>query len=160
LRAGRIHARGPCRCDVRACMAIRANQTNIIDLTCDLEIRKITDGERLEPIIIVNIDRPSFAAVVVADSPRSCLSLSLFLSFSRPRRLARRPASVLLSFLPRSLPLFLLRTRLPLLPSLPLLRSLFPRVSLQPVHRPFLCPELLFILISRAFCFSVVSGPR
>lgn len=37
----------------------RANQTDIIDLTCDLEIRKITDGERLEPIIIVNIDRPS-----------------------------------------------------------------------------------------------------
>lgn len=46
----------------------RANQTDIIDLTCDLEIRKITDGERLEPIIIVNVDRPSShsSAVVLA----------------------------------------------------------------------------------------------
>lgn len=36
-----------------------ANQTDIIDLTCDLEIRKIADGEGLEPIIIVNTGRPS-----------------------------------------------------------------------------------------------------
>lgn len=31
---------------------------------------------------------------------------------------------------------------------------------LSPVRRYVLCPELLFILISRAFCFSVVSGLR
>lgn len=54
----------------------RANQTDIIDLTCDLEIRKITDGERLEPIIIVNIGRPS----PYSSPPRSWLSL--FLSWS------------------------------------------------------------------------------
>lgn len=36
-----------------------ANQTDIIDLTCDLEIRKIADAEGLEPIIIVNTGRPS-----------------------------------------------------------------------------------------------------
>lgn len=50
----------------------RANQTDIIDLTCDLEIRKITDGERLEPIIIVNIGRPVsrfLAAVAVLTLP-------------------------------------------------------------------------------------------
>lgn len=50
----------------------RANQTDIIDLTCDLEIRKITDGERLEPIIIVNIGRPVsrfLAAVAVLALP-------------------------------------------------------------------------------------------
>lgn len=50
----------------------RANQTDIIDLTCDLEIRKITDGERLEPIIIVNIGRPVsrfLTAVVVLTLP-------------------------------------------------------------------------------------------
>lgn len=51
----------------------RANQTDIIDLTCDLEIRKITDGERLEPIIIVNIGRP-------LPHRRGPLSLFLFLS--------------------------------------------------------------------------------
>lgn len=47
-------------------LGARANQTDIIDLTCDLEIRKIMDGERLEPIIIVNIGRPSSHSFVVA----------------------------------------------------------------------------------------------
>lgn len=49
----------------------RANQTDIIDLTCDLEIRKITDGERLEPIIIVNIGRP-VSRFLAATPPRRC----------------------------------------------------------------------------------------
>lgn len=74
---GRTHVRaieGPCipyntrRASVYRSEA-RANQTDIIDLTCDLEIRKITDGERLEPIIIVNIGRPSpllLTAAIVA----------------------------------------------------------------------------------------------
>lgn len=62
---GRTHTRAIDGAAVRKISAsvyrsgARANQTDIIDLTCDLEIRKITDGERLEPIIIVNIGRPS-----------------------------------------------------------------------------------------------------
>lgn len=36
--------------------------------------------------------------------------------------------------------------------------QLFPSSDIS--HRYVLCPELLFILISRAFCFSVVSGLR
>lgn len=82
---GRTHVRaieGPCipyntrRASVYRSEA-RANQTDIIDLTCDLEIRKITDGERLEPIIIVNIGRPS----PYSSPPRSWLSLSLLVSY-------------------------------------------------------------------------------
>lgn len=63
----------------------RANQTDIIDLTCDLEIRKITDGERLEPIIIVNIGRPVsrfLAAVAILTLP---LILASYISLTRRR---------------------------------------------------------------------------
>lgn len=55
-------------------LGARANQTDIIDLTCDLEIRKIMDGERLEPIIIVNIGRPSSHSFVVATATTAAVT--------------------------------------------------------------------------------------
>lgn len=64
----------------------RANQTDIIDLTCDLEIRKITDGERLEPIIIVNIGRPSFAAAAAATAAQASYISKVWRPYSQQLR--------------------------------------------------------------------------
>lgn len=67
------------------------------------------------------------------------------------------------SVIPSSLPLFRYMCLPSLPPSfapyrLPPSRSLFPSSGIS--RRYVLCPELLFILISLAFCFSVVSGLR
>lgn len=116
----------------------RANQTDIIDLTCDLEIRKITDGERLEPIIIVNIDRPVsrfLAAVAVLTLPL-ILASYISLTWRRCSQQLWRPF-----YLPSSLPLpwsifsdicVLLLSLHPLLPAsfLHPVRSFHLRVSL------------------------------
>lgn len=71
-----------------------ANQTDIIDLTCDLEIRKIADGEGLEPIIIVNTGRPSPFYLLLLPPPSAAVATAI-LSLSLPPSMARRltPAS-------------------------------------------------------------------
>lgn len=72
-----IRARIRCACNPVALE--RANQSDIIDLTCDLEIRKIADEERFEPIIIVNtgprIRPPLFLSVFFLSLSSSTLSL-------------------------------------------------------------------------------------
>lgn len=72
-----------------------ANQTDIIDLTCDLEIRKIADGEGLEPIIIVNTGRPSpFYLLLPPPSAAAAATaiLSLSLSLLQWLDVSRQPA--------------------------------------------------------------------
>lgn len=155
----------------------RANQTDIIDLTCDLEIRKITDGERLEPIIIVNIGRPVsrfLAAVAVLTLPLILASYTVSLTWRRcqpttlafylplPPPLLHRPPFLSLGpsfpiYVSSSSPSVLLPADCLLSPPV---RSFHLRVPLVGTRRYVLCPELLFILISWAFCFSVVSELR
>lgn len=151
-RGGRTHARS--KGLVRIIPAsvyrseARANQTDIIDLTCDLEIRKITDGERLEPIIIVNIDRPSShssAALVQAFSLVLASNISLagdrtasnysLLSIVWPLSLGppspRVPFFLYVSSFSPSTPCHLFPN------SSLLVLSFHLRVSLAPVRRPF-----------------------
>lgn len=131
----------------------RANQTDIIDLTCDLEIRKITDGERLEPIIIVNIGRPAsrfLAAVVVL----TLLILASYISLTRRRCSQQlRPSFYLL---PSPLvPLF----RYICLPSLP---SSFAPCRLPPSSTPFTLSIFGYLSpvrpVSRAFIYINFAG--
>lgn len=113
----------------------RANQTDIIDLTCDLEIRKITDGERLEPIIIVNIGRPVsrfLAAVAVLTLPLILAQLYIpNLATMRPTTLA----SVLPPILPSSPLVHLFRYMC--LPSLPPILCSLPIASFPHPVRSF-----------------------
>lgn len=127
----------------------RANQTDIIDLTCDLEIRKITDGERLEPIIIVNIGRPVsrfLTAVVVLTLPLIPGQLSL--TWRRCSQL-RRPF-----YLPPSPSPLVHLFRYMCLPSLP---PSFAPCRLPPFSTPFALSIFGYLSpvrpVSRAFIY-------
>lgn len=158
---GRTHTRAIDGAPVRKIAAsvyrseARANQTDIIDLTCDLEIRKITDGERLEPIIIVNIGRPSSHSFTTATAAATAAVQASYVSK------VRRPYSQQLRPLPSSLP--------------PLPWSLFLYIcvflfSLHPsLLIPLLYPSLLFpssgisrryvgCSVSRAFIYINFAG--